>query len=122
MQLLDNIFIINNLTNGDRDICAAGTLNGAHPVFAAHFPGNPVLPGVCQVRLVTELIRQVYKKPYVLRTAKSIKYSGLITPSLSVVNIHITAIECREDVLDCKAAFADADGNVLSKMTLTYTL
>lgn len=122
MQLLDNIFIINDLAINDNSISAVGTLNAAHPIFAAHFPGNPVLPGVCQVHLVTELLRRVYTTPYILRTAKSIKYSGLITPSLSAVAIHITAIERRDDSIDCKASFMGADGSVLSKMTLTYTL
>lgn len=31
-------------------------LDAAHPIYAGHFPGNPVLPGVCTLQIVRECL------------------------------------------------------------------
>lgn len=31
------------------------TLNAKHEIFRAHFPGNPIVPGVCLVQMAAEL-------------------------------------------------------------------
>ena len=42
-------------------------LNPEHPVYEGHFPGNPVVPGVCQVQMIcdqhqiTRLKTRVYR-------------------------------------------------------------
>lgn len=31
-------------------------LEPSHPIYAAHFPGNPITPGACLVRIAEELV------------------------------------------------------------------
>lgn len=121
MQLLNNIFVVNEMQVDADQAKVSGVLNPEHPIFAAHFPGQPILPGVCQVRIATELLRAIEKKHLQLSTAKNIKYIGLITPDNKPVEVYFANITRRDDGLDCRVVF-QSGGEVLSKMSLSYSL
>jgi len=64
----------------------SGTLNSAivlnreHPVFKGHFPGNPILPGVCTVQIAKELLCKALAGHFRLTRASQIKYLGFVSP------------------------------------------
>lgn len=60
-------------------------LNKSHPVFEGHFPGNPILPGVCTVQIAKELHNKVLHANYRLAKAANIKYLGFVSPVTSPV-------------------------------------
>lgn len=51
-----------------------------HPVFVGHFPGNPILPGVCTVQIIRELLEKASRRELMLTGATTIKYLGFISP------------------------------------------
>ena len=55
-------------------------LNPAHPVYAGHFPGNPVVPGVCQVQMITELLSGTLGSDLRLLSADNVKFMSLMVP------------------------------------------
>jgi 3-hydroxyacyl-[acyl-carrier-protein] dehydratase len=55
-------------------------LNKEHPVFEGHFPGNPILPGVCTVQIVRELLSKALDVDLRLSKAGNIKYLGFVNP------------------------------------------
>lgn len=55
-------------------------LNLQHPVFLGHFPGNPVVPGVCQVQMVRELVAKALEIPVKLFESDNIKFLSMINP------------------------------------------
>ena len=59
------------------------TLNSNHPIYLGHFPGNPVVPGVCQVQMVKELVELAVKLPLKLRESDNIKFLSMINPLLN---------------------------------------
>jgi len=63
-----------------REIRAALALNAAHPIFAGHFPGQPVVPGACQVQMVEELLSHVLDTTFTLVNAGQIKFLTPIDP------------------------------------------
>ncbi len=80
---LKDFFRISKLDAGDNSIYRAATeLNKDHAVYAGHFPGNPVVPGVCLVHMLKELVSQILKKPVILCEAGSIKFLHVINPSV----------------------------------------
>lgn len=83
-MLLENLYTIRLLeTAPDRSaIRAVIMLNGAHPVFEGHFPGNPILPGVCTVQIIEEMMEASFGKPLLMTGAESIKYLGFINPEV----------------------------------------
>ncbi len=56
-------------------------LNPKHPVYQGHFPGNPVVPGVCQVQIIHELLSDITGSPMRLLSADNIKYLALMVPA-----------------------------------------
>ena len=69
------------------------------PVYGGHFPGNPVVPGVCQVQMIIELSSFVLKKNMVLSHSDNIKFLSMIRPSeASVLTV---SIDIREKDADC---------------------
>jgi 3-hydroxyacyl-[acyl-carrier-protein] dehydratase len=55
-------------------------LNPAHEIFNGHFPGNPILPGVCMVQILKELLINYSGCKLILKNAGSIKYLSFIDP------------------------------------------
>src|SRR5690625_4125184 len=53
-------------------------LDKEHDIFKGHFPGNPVLPGVCMVQIMKEISSKITQENLQLKTSKSIKFLELI--------------------------------------------
>jgi len=73
-------FTDNDPGNYPRQITAVARLNGSHPIFGGHFPGNPVVPGVCQVQMVRELVEKAIGHPLRLAVSDNIKFLSMINP------------------------------------------
>ena len=56
-------------------------LNPDHPVYRGHFPGNPVVPGVCQVQMIKELASALLNTDLVMDKSDNIKFLSMIIPS-----------------------------------------
>jgi 3-hydroxyacyl-[acyl-carrier-protein] dehydratase len=64
-------------------------LDKSHPIFEGHFPGYPVLPGVVQIAIVTELLEKKLNKKLQLLKASNTKFLKMIDP-LTMETIHLT--------------------------------
>ena len=57
-MLLDNFYTILSSESSDSTIWTIQVkLNPGHPVYQGHFPGHPVVPGVCLLQLIKECVR-----------------------------------------------------------------
>lgn len=57
------------------------SLDPEHPIYGGHFPGNPVVPGACQLRMITEIVSEIAGKKLKLLEADTIKYLSMINPN-----------------------------------------
>lgn len=55
-------------------------LHADHPIFRAHFPGRPVTPGVCLVKIVAEVVGRQLQCPLELRRIVNLKFVSVISP------------------------------------------
>ncbi|MGA2822592.1 MAG: hypothetical protein ABSE72_03605 [Bacteroidales bacterium] len=55
-------------------------LNPAHPVYEGHFSGNPVVPGVCQIQMISELLSVIKGSALRLMHADNVKFLSLMVP------------------------------------------
>ncbi len=51
-----------------------------HPIYQAHFPGEPVTPGVCIIQMGVELLSEHCQRELKLVAAKNIKFQAVISP------------------------------------------
>jgi len=79
-MLQGDFFEIHNLQTAGFDIKADLVINAAHKIFEGHFPGHPVVPGVCMMQMVKEIMEHVFKKKTNLVSAVDIKFLAIINP------------------------------------------
>ena len=72
-------------------------INSKHDIFQGHFPGNPILPGACQVQIVKELFESLYPEYNCIVSSKAIKFLSIIDPT-------------KENSLKVKLKFKQVDG------------
>jgi 3-hydroxyacyl-[acyl-carrier-protein] dehydratase len=79
-------------------------LNPSHEIFTGHFPGNPILPGVCIVQILKEILMDQLNKKLILNYASSIKYLSFINPEVnSIINFDVELKEMGNDNFFCNA-------------------
>ena len=61
-------------------LLATVSLNDSHPIFTGHFPGNPVVPGVCQIQMIKELVEKAVMQQLRLTESDNIKFLSMISP------------------------------------------
>ncbi|HYG38681.1 MAG TPA: hypothetical protein VD908_08685 [Cytophagales bacterium] len=55
-------------------------LNKNHQIFQGHFPSNPVVPGVCLIQMIKEIVEKDLKKELRLVRADNVKFLNMINP------------------------------------------
>ncbi len=55
-------------------------LDASHPVFRGHFPGHPVLPGVCTLQLVRECLNRGTGRRFRYAAIRECKFLGMVVP------------------------------------------
>jgi 3-hydroxyacyl-[acyl-carrier-protein] dehydratase len=116
-MLINKLYTIRHLEIGqDRSgIVADIELDPHHPVFEGHFPGNPLLPGVCTVQIIKELLEEAFKESLVMTRAKSIKYLGFVDPGLMpVLRFDLRIGVAEEGAIQCSAAVSVRETGVCS--------
>ena len=79
-MLLGAFFNVNDLLHSEDKISATLLLNKDHEIFKGHFPGQPVVPGVCMLQMIREILEQASKLKLMLKKAQQVKYLALIDP------------------------------------------
>ena len=55
-------------------------LNADHVIFQAHFPGEPITPGVCIIQIAKELLEDVVGEQLLICAVKNVKFLRVISP------------------------------------------
>jgi 3-hydroxyacyl-[acyl-carrier-protein] dehydratase len=79
-------------------------LNPSHEIFTGHFPGNPILPGVCMVQIIKELLINYLNCKLTLKNAGSIKYLTVIDPRVNkTIQFDLETENMENGDISCKA-------------------
>lgn len=80
-MLLKDFYTIISLENTvDSKYSALILINEKHEVFKGHFPGNPIMPGVCMMQIIKELTEQITECSLFLQSLSNVKFMALINP------------------------------------------
>ena len=55
-------------------------INATQDIFKGHFPQQPVMPGVCQLQILTEVASDLVGKELKLKEASNIKFLAMLDP------------------------------------------
>ena len=80
MILKDNFFTIKsqNITDGKAEFRVK--LNAKNFIYQAHFPNNPITPGVCLIQIAVELFCLLKGLNLNIKTLKNVKFTAPINP------------------------------------------
>jgi len=79
-MLIKGLYELLSFDYQEEHIEASVKLNKEHQIFEGHFPGHPVLPGVCVIQMIKELTEQALAKPLLLSMASNVKFMAVINP------------------------------------------
>ena len=80
-MLIDDFFSIVRKETDPHTVNATISLRKNHPIFTGHFPGMPVVPGVCMIQIVREVMEAVKNVKLRLVSAENIKFLSVINPN-----------------------------------------
>lgn len=82
-------------------------LDASHPVYRGHFPGHPVLPGVCTLQIVKQCLTCGTGHTLHYTAIRECKFLGMIVPAAN-------------SLLDIDIRLGNEDGGA-KKLTCTVT-
>ena len=80
MILIDNFYTVESQNISDTKAEFRVKLNAENFIYQAHFPNNPITPGVCLIQMTTELFGLVKGENFRIKTLKNVKFTAVINP------------------------------------------
>ena len=84
MILLDNFYRLTQKDATPGVVKARISINKAHRIFEGHFPGLPVVPGVCMLQMVREIMEVHVGHELKIIVAENMKFLSVINPDQNV--------------------------------------
>ena len=80
-MLLNNFFFIQRIENAENALKASLLINKAHKIFEGHFPAIPIVPGVCMMQMIKEILEQQLNRRLNIRSGDNMKFLSVINPT-----------------------------------------
>lgn len=94
-------------------------LHAESAIYRAHFPGNPITPGVCQVGIMEELAEGICGCGLFLKEVKALKFIDILRPSKEFVEVRFDVMEDDGGAVVAKGTLTSA-GRVFTKFSLIF--
>lgn len=83
MILLNDFYTITQRDSALGVVKATITINKNHRILEGHFPGLPVVPGVCMLQMVREIMEVSSGRELDISEADNMKFLSVINPELN---------------------------------------
>lgn len=121
MRLTDDFFIFEAFRKTENGFEADLRTNPEHFIYKAHFPGNPITPGVCIIKTAGELLEQKLDRKLFLKTVKNVKFLSVIIPEKGK-KIKYSFSNIVEDENSCKVQVVVSDDAIVyAKISLIFS-
>jgi len=98
-MLIEGLYTVQSLEQNDQEVNAKVQLHAGHDVFKGHFPGNPIMPGVCMIQMIKELTEKVTEKKLFLAVATNVKFMAKINPEENeVIDVNLKISEENDSI------------------------
>jgi len=119
MTLLNDFFKILDAAGNDAGFMATIELNPNHAIYASHFPGFPVTPGVIHIQIVHELLEHHFGKALKLQSIVQCKFLKIVDPNIAAqLVVHIEFSEA-DGLLKIKAR-GEHGGDLCLRLSASY--
>lgn len=118
MKLLDNLYHIIDERKNDVEHSYMIKLNAEHFIYAAHFPGEPITPGVCIMQIAQELLECHVDQELIIEAVKNIKFLRIITPIETPVVCYTLNKTSRDEDSVKTQVTVSFEGDIFAKLSL----
>jgi 3-hydroxyacyl-[acyl-carrier-protein] dehydratase len=102
MKLLNDFYKIKQADGEGTDFDYILSLNKAHFIYKAHFPDNPITPGVCIIQICKELMELHTGEVLFLQKIHNVKFLSVIDPRVvDTVQVSFSKISIVENGYKC---------------------
>jgi 3-hydroxyacyl-[acyl-carrier-protein] dehydratase len=78
-------------------------VNEKHDIFKGHFPGNPIMPGVCMIQIIKELSEKITEATLMIQTLTNVKFMALINPDATPeLRLELDIVTTEDDLIKVK--------------------
>ena len=122
MKLLNSLFSMTSSEASEGTARYGIELNATHVIYAAHFPGQPVTPGVCLQQMAQELLEVYCSETLDLVHVKNVKFLKAISPmEYPCLTVYFSKInrDSSSGSVSAQALFLSPDNETLVKTSFT---
>ncbi len=95
-------------------------LNALHPIYQAHFPGQPITPGVVIMEICRELMASHFGRETRLTGAKNVKFLAPLSP-VEHPQVEFAVSRVKQDGSAVTATWTVGDGGtMMSRLSLLF--
>lgn len=117
MRLQNNMY---HIVRRDETPAFDITLHADHVIYRAHFPGQPVTPGVCILQIIGELLETYLDGALRLTTVKNLKFVRPLSPvDNNEVTVTFRRIDSEGDTVKTKGDIT-AGGETFTSFSIIY--
>ena len=80
MVLKNSLYTIEGQQSVEGTVAYDIRLQPDHIIYQAHFPGEPITPGVCVVQIAKELLEEHLQRPLAIKAVKNVKFLAVVSP------------------------------------------
>ena len=80
MLLKNSLYAIEGQETSEGAVSYDIRLQPDHTIYKAHFPGEPITPGVCVIQSAKELLEDHLHRPLAIKAVKNVKFLAVVSP------------------------------------------
>ena len=120
MRLIDDFYKVERESGGDTNFEYVLSLNKDHFIYKAHFPENPITPGVCIIQFCKELLEYRLEKSLSLKKIVNVKFLSIINPLVcNVIRVAFSKLTVAENGYKVSVSVCD-DTTDFAKLSLCF--
>lgn len=79
-MLMNNFYFIQSKMALEQSLSSIIHIHPEHEIFKGHFPGKPVVPGVCMIQIIKEFMERQTGQSLLFQKGNQIKFLQLLVP------------------------------------------
>ena len=120
-MLQNTLYTIEKLSQEGNKHTVTVQIDAEHEIFNGHFPSQPILPGVCLMEMVREVLSQIKQHPVLLTQAQNIKFLKVVDPGVDArLKIELEIVE-KDNLLQVTVTSFLGDDSPNFKLKGTYS-
>ena len=118
MILKDNLYTIVASEMTENGGTYTIKLDPEHFIYKAHFPGEPITPGVCIMQIAHELLQSLCGCELEIDCVKNVKFLRVIVPAENqLVEYTFSKVSVEEEAVKCQVTVS-IEGETYAKLSI----